>query len=47
MKVFFNPIKGNILTSINDQIIYSTIDKSFNDNKVGFISYGKKVFFII
>jgi len=43
--VIFNPLKGNILTSINDEIIYSTTDKSLNGNKVGFLSYGKNLVF--
>ena len=47
MRVIFNPLKGNILASINDKIIYSTTDKSFNGNKVGFISNGKNLVFII
>ena len=45
MKVTFNPSKGNILTSINDQIIYSITDKSLNGKKVGFVSYGKNIVF--
>ena len=45
MRVIFNPLKGNILTSINDEIIYSTTDKSLNGNKVGFLSYGKNLVF--
>ena len=43
--VNFNPLKGNIFTSINNKIIYSTTDKSLNGNKVGFISYGKNLVF--
>ena len=45
MRVIFNPINGNIITSINDQIIYSTTDKSLNGKKVGFISHGKNIIF--
>ena len=45
MEVIFNPLKGNILASINDEVIYSTTDKSLNGNKVGFISYGKNLVF--
>ena len=45
MRVNFNPLKGNILTSINDQIIYSTTDKSLKGVRVGFISYGKNIVF--
>ena len=45
MEVSFNPQNGNIITSINDELIYSTNDKSLKGNKVGFISHGEHTVF--
>ena len=45
MDVQFNPENGNIITSINEELIYSTIDTSLKGNRVGFISYGKNTAF--
>ena len=45
MGVSFNPINGNIITSINDELIYSIIDITLDGNRVGFISHGKKTIF--
>ena len=45
MEVSFNPQNGNIITSINDELIYSTNDKSLKGNKVCFISHGEHTVF--
>ena len=45
MGVSFNPQNGDIITSINDELIFSTNDLTFKGNKVGFISYGKNTVF--
>ena len=45
MGVSFNPINGNIITSINDELIYSTIDISLHGNRVGLISHGQNTIF--
>ena len=39
--VTFNPNNGNIITAINDELIYSTVDTTINGNRVGFISHCK------
>ena len=43
--ISFNPYNGNIITSINDELIYSIIDKDLNGNRVGIISYGNNTIF--
>jgi len=45
MGISFNPYNGNIITSINDELIYSIIDKDLNGNRVGIISYGNNTIF--
>jgi hypothetical protein len=45
MGVSFNPHNGNIITSINDELIYSIIDKDLNGNRVGLISFGNNAIF--
>ena len=45
MEISFNPLNGNIITSINDDLIYSTNDKTIKGNLVGFISLGKNTVF--
>ena len=45
MEISFNPINGNIITSINDDLIYSTNDKTLKGNLAGFISLGKNTVF--
>ena len=45
MEVSFNPQNGDIITSINDELIFSTKDLTFKGNKVGFISNGKNTVF--
>ena len=45
MGISFNPINGNIIASINDDLIYSTNDKTLKGNLVGFISLGKNTVF--
>ena len=45
MGISFNPLNGNIITSINDDLIYSTNDKTIKGNLVGFISLGKNTVF--
>ena len=45
MKISFNPKNGTIITSINDEIIYSTTDNNLNGNRVGFLSKGKNTIF--
>ena len=44
--ISFNPINGNIIVFINDELIYTTNDKSFNGNIIGFIYLGKITVFI-
>ena len=41
MEISFNPKNGNIITYINDQLIYFVKDKSLNGKLIGFISHGK------
>jgi hypothetical protein len=41
MEISFNPKNGNIITYINDQLIYLVKDKSLNGKLIGFISHGK------
>ena len=43
--VSFNPQNGNIVTSFNDELIYSTIDLSFHGNRIGLSSQGKNTIF--
>ena len=45
MKILFNPKNGTIITSINDEIIYSIIDNNLNGNRVGLLSKGKNTIF--
>ena len=45
MGISFNPLNGNIITSINDDSIYSTNDKTLKGNLAGFISQGKNTVF--
>ena len=45
MGISFNPLNGNIITSINDDLIYSTNDKTLKGNLAGFISLGKNTVF--
>ena len=45
MGISFNPLNGNIITSINDEFIYSTKDETLKGNLVGFISLGKNTVF--
>ena len=45
MSIFFNPDKGKIIASLNDEIIYSTIDTTLKGNLVGCFSKGKNTFF--
>ena len=45
MGISFNPQNGNIITSINDELIFSTIDTILKGNRVGFISHGKNTVF--
>ena len=45
MGISFNPLNGNIITSINDDLIYSTNDKTLKGNLVGFICLGKNTVF--
>ena len=45
MGISFNPQNGNIITSINDELIYSTNDNSLKGNLTGFISLGKSTVF--
>ena len=45
MEVSFNPQNGDIITSINDELIFSTKDLTFKGNKVGFITNGKNTVF--
>ena len=45
MSILFNPDKGNIVTSINDKIVYSIIDKTFKGTMVGLFSRGKNTVF--
>ena len=45
MSISFNPQNGNIITSINDELIFSTIDTILKGNRVGFISHGKNTVF--
>ena len=45
MEISFNPQNGSIVTFINDDLIFSTIDKTLNGNRVGFISQGKYTIF--
>ena len=43
--VSFNPNNGNIVTSLNDELVFSTIDLSFHGSKIGLISQGKNTIF--
>ena len=45
MSIFFNPDKGKIIASLNDEIIYSTIDTTLKGNLVGCFSKGKNTVF--
>ena len=45
MEISFNPLNGNIISYINDELIYSTNDKTLKGNLVGFISLGKNTVF--
>ena len=45
MGISFNPLDGKIFAYINDELIYSTYDRSLNGNKIGFISKGKNTVF--
>ena len=45
MGISFNPLNGNIITTINDDIIYSTNDFNLKGNRVGFFSNGKNTVF--
>jgi len=45
MGISFNPLNGNIITSINDDLIYSTNDKTLKGNLAGFLSLGKNTVF--
>ena len=45
MGVSFNPQSGKKITSINDKLIFSTIDKVLKGNRVGFISLDKNTIF--
>ena len=45
MGISFNPQNGNIITSINDELIYSTNDNSLKGNLTGFLSLGKSTVF--
>ena len=45
MGISFNHLNGDIITSINDEFIYSTNDKTLKGNLVGFISLGKNTVF--
>ena len=45
MGISFNSQNGNIITSINDELIYSTNDKTLKGNLTGFISLGKNTVF--
>ena len=45
MGISFNPENGNIITSINDELIFSTIDETLNGSLAGFISLGKNTVF--
>ena len=41
MGVFFNSFNGEIVTNLDDILIYSTIDLDLKGNRVGFISHAK------
>lgn len=45
MGISFNPLNGNIVASINDELIFSTNDLTLKGNLVGFISHGKNTVF--
>ena len=45
MGISFNPENGNIITYINDELIFSTIDETLKGNLAGFISLGKNTVF--
>ena len=45
MGISFNPQNGNIITSINDELIYSINDKTLKGNLTGFMSFGKSTVF--
>ena len=45
MGISFNPNSGEIITSINDELIFSTSDTSLHGNRVGLISKGKFTIF--
>ena len=45
MGISFNPLNGNIIASINDELIFSTNDIALKGNLVGFISLGKNTVF--
>ena len=41
MEVSFNPNNGEIITYINDKLIYFITDNNIKGNRIGFISQGK------
>ena len=45
MGISFNPLNGNIIANINDELIYSTRDKTLKGNLTGFMSLGKNTVF--
>jgi len=45
MGISFNPLNGNIVTSINDELIFSINDMTLEGNLAGFMSFGKNTVF--
>ena len=45
MGITFNPLNGNIITTINDELIYSSTDHTLQGNRIGLISFGKNTVF--
>ena len=45
MAIAFNPTNGDIITCINDELIYSINDITLKGNLTGFISQGKNTVF--
>ena len=43
--IAFNPTNGDIITCINDELIYSINDITLKGNLTGFISQGKNTVF--
>ena len=43
--VSFNPKNGNIVTSLNDELIFTTTDLSFHGKRIGLMSQDKNTIF--